>query len=261
MGNRFIKQETNMRPLQTDLSIYRRFNFENSPVGVTFLDDLPPGIERLDKSLALCEMVREAQKKGTPFFIGPENENCVGKKMVGMDGQGGTSSLGSGQIGVEFGIFQDTRANLRLYQYMQRINREIKYIVFAPLDKITLEPDLLILLTSVSQAEIVLRAMSYSTGEKWSSQMTGVAGCSWIFAYPYVSGKVNYIVTGFGFGMKSKQVFPEGRILMSIPFDWIPTITQNLKEMQWVLPAYTDGREKFLEREQQVFKKSFKEKI
>ena len=250
-----------MRPLQTDLSIFRRFNFENPPVGVTYLENLPPGIEKLNKSLAICEILREAQKSETAFFISKENENCVGKKMVGMDGQSGTSSLGSGQIGVEFGVFQDTRANLRLYPYLPRINRDINYIAFAPLDKITLEPDLLMLMGTVSQAEIVLRAMSYSTGEKWSSQMTGVAGCSWIFAYPYLSGKVNYIVTGMGFGMKAKQVFPEGRMLISIPYDWIPTITQNLKEMQWVLPSYIDGREKFLEREQQVFKRSFKEKI
>ena len=38
-------------------------------------------------------------------------------------------------------------------------------------------------------------------------------------------------------------------MLISIPFNWIPTITQNLKEMKWVLPSYTEGREKFLERE------------
>jgi uncharacterized protein (DUF169 family) len=244
-----------MRPLQTDLSIYRQFNFERPPVGVTYLIDPPLGIQKLDKNLALCEMLKESQQSQAPFYVGQENENCMGKKMVGMDGEEGASSLGSGQIGVEFGIFQDNRANWRLYQYLPRIKNAANYIAFSPLDKMTLEPDLLILMGTVSQAEIVMRAMSFSTGEKWSSQLTGVAACSWIFAYPFLTGKVNFIITGMGFGMKAKQVFPEGLILISIPFDWIPTITQNLKEIKWVLPAYTDGREKFLEREKEILKK------
>jgi hypothetical protein len=60
---------------------------------------------------------------------------------------------------------------------------------------------------------------------------------------------VNYTVTGLAFGMKSKEVFSAGWILISIPYQWIPTITKNLQEMKWVLPSYTEGREKFLIRE------------
>jgi uncharacterized protein (DUF169 family) len=81
------------------------------------------------------------------------------------------------------------------------------------------------------------------------STTTGVLGCAWVYLYPYRSGKVNYTVTGLAFGMKSKQVFEEGQILISIPYQWLPTITQNLNEIKWVLPSYTEGREKFLERE------------
>jgi hypothetical protein len=92
--------------------------------------------------------------------------------------------------------------------------------------------------------------MSYSTGELWETRTTPVFGCSWLFVYPYLSGKVNYTITGIAFGMKAKQVFPEGQVLMSIPYNWIPIMTKNLNEMKWVLPSYTDGREKFIEREQ-----------
>jgi hypothetical protein len=70
---------------------------------------------------------------------------------------------------------------------------------------------------------------------------------------------VNYTVTGLAFGMKAKQVFPEGWMLISIPYQWIPTITRNLREMEWVLPSYTDGREKFLEREKRVFEEAEQE--
>jgi uncharacterized protein (DUF169 family) len=118
------------------------------------------------------------------------------------------------------------------------------------LDKLTFEPDLLILTATTPQAEILLRATCYSSGEVWETKGTPVLECSWIFTYPYRSGKVNYTPTGLGFGMKAKEVFPDGLILISIPYNLIPTITQNLQEMEWVLPSYTEGREKFIKREQ-----------
>jgi uncharacterized protein (DUF169 family) len=242
-----------MKLLKTDLSIYNKFNFENRLVGVNYSVSKPQGIEQLEKSLALCEMIKEAQLRETPFYITKENEDCFGKKLLGMEGQG--VSVSSGQLGVEFEIFQDARANWRLYQYQPKLKGVANYIVFAPLDKIAFEPDLLIIMAAVSQAEIIMRAMSYSTGEEWTSHITPVGACTWLFAYPYITGKVNFTVTGMSFGMKGKKVFPEGWMLISIPYNWIPTITQSLNEMKWLLPAYTLSREEFDEYEKRIVAK------
>ena len=238
-----------MRPLQSDLSIYSKFNFEKPPVGVKFLFTRPKGIEQLDKTLPFCEMIKEAQQRGTPFYFSKENEQCFGKFALGMEDMPVFAE--GGQLGPKYEIFQDARANSRIYPYIRKFERGIvNYVAFSSLDKLTFEPDLLILTATPSQAEIVLRAMSYSTGEIWDPKGTPVLGCTWLFIYPYQSGKVNYTVTGMTFGMKAKEIFEEGWILISIPYNWIPTITQNLQEMKWVLPSYTDGREQFIKREQ-----------
>ena len=100
----------------------------------------------------------------------------------------------------------------------------------------------------VSQSEIILRAMTYTTGEKICSKMTFVMGCSWIFAYPYVSGNVNYVTSGMGSGIKANKVFEPGGQIISIPFNWLPTIARNLREMDWVLPLYTDQAGKVIEK-------------
>lgn len=247
-----------MKPLKTDLSIYDKFNFERLPIGVKFLYDRPEGIEQLDKSMPICEMIKEAQQRGTPFYMTKENESCVGKAALGMLGEPAQSSSGSGEMGVKLGVFAEARANRKIYQQTPKMPGGIKYVVFSPLDKLTFDPDLLFLMATVSQAEIVMRAMSYTTGEIWSSNMSGVGACSWLFVYPYVSGKVNYVVTGMGFGMKARQVFPEGWMLIIIPYNWIPIITKNLEEMEWVLPSYTDGREKFMERDARIKAELFK---
>ena len=238
-----------MRPLQTDLSIYNKFNFEKPPVAVKFLLTRPEGIEQLDKALPFCEMLKEAQQRGTPFYFSQENENCVGRVVLGMDEF--SLAVEGGLIGPKFGIFQEPRANNKIYQYIPSFRRGlVNYVAFSTLDKLTFEPDLLILMANTSQAEIVLRAMSYSTGEIRESKTTGVLGCAWLYVYPHQSGKINFMVTGLTFGGKAHEVFPEGWILISIPYNWIPIITQNLKEMKWVLPSYTDGREKFIKRKE-----------
>jgi len=240
-----------MQPLKQDLSIFNKFGFERPPVGVKFLFDKPEGIERIDKSLPFCEMVKEAQQRGTPFYFDKENENCFGKAVLGMEDV--PSFAESGQVGYKLEIYQEARANSRLYQYITKLEKgTVNYVAFSTLNKLAFEPDLLIIMAAPSQAEIVLRAMSYSTGELWEPKAMGVLGCAWLFTYPYMSGKVNYTISGLAFGMKAKEVFPEGWILISIPYHWIPIITQNLKEMKWVLPSYTDGREKFDERERRL---------
>ncbi len=245
-----------MRPLQTDLSVYSQFKFERPPVGVNYFFHKPEGIEKLDKQLGLCEMVKEAQQRGTPFYFTREEENCIGKLFLGMMGDSPHRSDG-GLLGVKLQIFQEPCANIRLRTFIPILEKgSVNYVAFSPIDKLTFEPDLLVILATPSQAEILLRAMTYSTGEMYESRATVVGMCSSLYVYPYLSGKVNYTTTGLSYGMNGRHVFPEGLMLISIPYQWIPTITQNLKEMKWVLHAYTLGREEFIEFDAQVTKES-----
>ena len=243
-----------MKPFTQDLSILNKFDFENPPVGVKFLVTKPEGIEKLDRTLSICEMIKEAQVREKPFYADKNNEDCFGTVITGMEDAPAFAE--SGRIGVELGIFQEERANSRIYDNLPKmIKGSVNYIVFSRLNTLSFEPDLLFIMARPSQAEIILRAMSYSTGERWEPRTTGVLGCAWLFAYPYLSGKVNYTVTGISFGMKAKQVFPEGWMLIVIPYNWIPVIIQNLKEIEWVLPSYNDGVEKFKEREAKLMEK------
>jgi uncharacterized protein (DUF169 family) len=240
-----------MKNLETDLSILRKFDFEHAPVGVKFLFSRPEGIEKLDKPAALCEMIRIAQQRGAPFYLSKKEEDCFGRVALGMEEA--PLYAEAGLLGDKFGVFDEPRANERIYQHVPRFAKgTVNYAVFSVLDTLTFEPDLVVVMATPSQTEIVLRAMSYSTGELWQSVKTPVMSCAWIFAYPWLSGKVNYMVTGMGFGSKAKQVFPEGWMLISIPWDKIPVIVKSLETMTWELPAYTEGREKFMEREARV---------
>jgi uncharacterized protein (DUF169 family) len=230
--------EDAMRSISQDLSVISNFHFQRQPIGVKFLFDKPNGIKQLDKNIPLCEMVKEAQQSPDSFYVAPPNQSC--KPAAYVWGSNRFGVFDSGQFGEAMSIFKEARVNVRLNQHVPKLDKDIvKYIAFSPLDKLSFDPDLLIILSdNTSQTEILLRAMTYTTGEVWSSMMTCVMGCAWLLAYPYLTGKVNYVTTGFGTGMKAKKLFPEGHQLISIPYNWLLIITQNLREMPWILPAW-----------------------
>jgi uncharacterized protein (DUF169 family) len=247
-----------MQPLSQDLSVYKKLNLEKPPVGVKFSIPRPEGIQQIDKSLPFCEMINEAQERNEPFYFSKDNENCVGKVALGMVDM--EIPVEGGLIGPKFGIYEEPRANNALYRHVHTFHRGmVNFVAFSTLDKLPFNPDLLILTTRPAQAEIVMRAVSYSTGDPWETKLTTALGCSWMYIYPFQTGKVNYIVTGMTFGAKAKQIFEEGLILITIPYQVLPMVTRNLNNMEWMLPSYTDGREKFLEREAKIFADAEKE--
>ncbi len=226
-----------------DFSILARFDFDVQPVGVKFLADRPERVERLGEKMALCEMLKKAQE-GKAFFADQGNHTCeAGLHVLGQADASGP--FVSGKFGAGLRIFEGPRAASRLYGYLPRIAKGVaNYVAFSPLKKLAFDPDVLIILAEAGQTEILLRAMSYKTGKMWSSKFSAAIGCAWIFVYPFTSGELNYTVTGLGHGMKRRKLFPEGRQLVSIPFDLLPSMLQTLQEMPWVLPAYQpDGME------------------
>jgi uncharacterized protein (DUF169 family) len=230
-----------------DIAILERFNFDVPPVGVKFLAKQPDKIERLDEKMALCEMLKQAQE-GAAFFAGAASHTCEAGLYV--LGQADISEpFASGDFGAGLKIFEAPRSASRLYLHIPKIGRGIvHYVAFAPLDQLKFEPDLLILLANTRQTEIILRAMSYRSGNIWVSKFSPAIGCAWTYTYPFLTGKLNYFATGLGHGMKRRNLFPEGRQIISIPFDLLPSLLQTLQEMPWVLPAYKPDGPQFVRR-------------
>jgi uncharacterized protein (DUF169 family) len=239
-----------MKPSKVDLSVFDKFDFRLPPVGVNFLFEKPEGMDRSNERVALCAMVKKAQQTNTAFYADLDSHGCLpGTYILGHDLPG---PVEGGYLGVALKAFKSARANRRVYEVVPRFKKgTINYIAFSPLEKLMLEPDLLIVVTdSVRQTEVLLRAASYSTGKALISKMTNVLGCGWLFAYPYLTGEINYITAGLGFGMRVQEAFPEGHQVLSIPHEWLLTIVDNLAEMAWVPPSFEDETHEF---DKQVF--------
>lgn len=243
-----------MKSKLRDYSIFDRFNFERKPVGIKFLLNKPDGLAQTDKSIPICRMFMEAQTS-RPFYAAKENFACVERLLLGMVDPEPT--LQSGQIGAKERIYEESRANRRIYQYIQKLPKgTVRYVAFSPVDQLTFEPDLLVITAKPSDAEILLRALSYSTGKPLTTKCTPVLMCAWIFLYPYVTGELNYIVTGIGYGFRLQKLLPEGLFVISVPYDLIPMLIENLQNMDWVLPMFT-----FNEEERKVYSARVMEEI
>lgn len=232
-----------MSAKRPDYSIFDKFNFERKPVGVKYSMEKPKGIKPTNKKLALCEMFKEAQNS-KPFYVTKENVQC-GEQVLGIVDF--PPIMYSGQLGPMYAMFKNPGANRRIYDYVPTLPKDsVTYFTHASIDQMTFEPDLLIFTASPSQAEVLLRASSYSDGKMWNAKGTTCLACAWIYAHPYLSGEMNYTISGLGFSMKARGVLPEGLFIITFPFDTISPLIENLKHMEWDPYWFHLGREGFI---------------
>ncbi|MBN1191709.1 MAG: DUF169 domain-containing protein [Dehalococcoidales bacterium] len=224
-----------MTSLLHDYSVLNGFDFQYKPVGIKFLLNKPEDLPQTGNCMPICRLFAEAQKSD-PFYASKENFSCVDRLLMGMIEPEPTTI--SGQIGAKEKIYQEARANRRIYQYAPRLQpNTVRHVAFSSVDKMTFEPDVMLFTARPDQAEIILRALSYSTGKPLTTKITPVLMCAWVFIYPYVTGETNYVVTGIGYGFRMQKVLPEGLFVISVPYDMIPMLLENLRHMDWVLPA------------------------
>ena len=238
-----------MGEMRNDYSVLKKLGFDLSPIGVKFSYFRPEKIPPLEKNaqLSLCEMLRMAQAENKSFYFSNEHdETCVGKILLGMDDFEPFAE--SGQIGPRLGVFEEARCNQHFYQFVPKLEKGItNYVLFSPTELLTFEPDVLIISASPEQAEVIMRAMTYSTGEMYKSLCTPVMGCAWLFIHPYKTAEVNFIVPALIHGLHGRQLYPPETLLIGIPYRWIPIILTNLERMQIRLVGHKSKEDYYAE--------------
>jgi len=230
-----------------DYSAFEKLNLERKPVGVKFLALKPDGIQKIKEKRAFCEMFKEAQE-ADPFYVQEEDFICVEPMLLGMKDP--EPALVSGAAGGGAGLFKEPRANRKLYQYAPRMLKgSVNYVAFSAVDQLTFDPDVIIVTANVSQARSILRSESYTSGDMWSCKGTPVLACSWLYIYPVVSGKMNFTITGLSLGMQAINMdFPEGLFLISIPWNMLPVVMENLQDDNLYRSWRSSGREEHFNR-------------
>jgi len=229
-----------------DYDILNKFDFERPPIGVKYTFKRPDRIDRFSEKMTLCEMLKIAQE-GRTFYADKNNITC-GAFLIGMQEQ--SKAMLSGEFAAAIKVFEEPRSGSRLYPQIPSIEEGlVNYVSFSPLADVTYSPDVTIIFTNNTlQTQILLRATSYRTAKVWTSKFTNVLGCAWIFVYPYISGEMNYGMTGLSHGMGRRRLFPDGLQFVSIPYLTMPSVLQALKDMDWELPSFKENGDEFFNK-------------
>ena len=220
-----------------------KLDLKIAPIGLKYCTRPPAGLERLEHQMAFCEMIKYAQL-GNAFFSRYDDHTCAAGPLV-LGGPSAPGPFESGEFGARLGAYEEPRAMRRRYDEAPMLAKgSIDSVAFAPLDALTFEPDLLVIFADrTNQTSVLLRSLVYKTGEMYVSRSTFVIGCAWLYVYPYLTGEWNYVTTGMSMGMARRNLVPPGYQIITVPYDRLPTMLENLQDMPWELPMLKEGWE------------------
>ena len=210
-----------------------KLELEFSPVALKYLYAKPQGVKRYDGVGAFCQIVHAASLADEPFYIDKDNENCFGRIALGMAPDEGYGT--SGAIGPDIDMYATAAPNSRLHDIITKLTPGAhNYVLMAPLAACDFDPDILMMVAPTDKAEIIMRATSWVSGDPWESKSSPITSCGWMYAYPYVTGKVNFCITGMHHGLRRRELYPAGMHLIAIPFQKMPEFIYSLENMNWV---------------------------
>ncbi len=217
---------------EREREIFARLKMPYEAVAVRFCRNRPEGYAQAEGKDKLCVFLRRAQDGADPFFITVDNEDCMGKVVLGMTDL--ETNHASGQVGCAMGMFRTPAANARLYYQAPMFRRgTVNYVLFAPVSKCAFQPDLVVCVADTDSGQLLLRASSYRSGDLWESKCACVMSCAWTYVYPYLSGKINHLFTGMHMGLRLEGLYPPGLHILAIPYQKLDEVMDSLEEMDW----------------------------
>lgn len=236
---------------QKEKELIEKLTLPHPCIAVKFCFERPNVKHYEGEALAYCQYVKHAQTTGEHFYIGVEDDACYGKMALGMIDKPPVTA--SGQAGYDFGCYKAPVACQQLYQKLPVLEpHTVNYVEFCPVSSCDFDPDLLFFVADLPQADIIMRATSYISGDLWESKSSPVISCAWMYAYPIISGKVNHITTGFYHGLRRRNAYPAGLRMISVPFQKLDEFFSALDQMDWTLIAFREDEESKAELQQRI---------
>lgn len=99
------------------------------------------------------------------------------------------------------------------------------HVVFAPMDSVPLEPDIVIFMVNAEQACRLLTLYTYFTGKAPQTEMMG-SGCHMAVAYPLVSGEMN--VSFSDWTARPMMKLQPDELIVSVPYHLLPEIIEAI---------------------------------
>jgi uncharacterized protein (DUF169 family) len=212
-------------------TLKKYLNLSGSPVAFRFAtkkEDIPAGMEELDKTIRHCSMIGLARKEGRIFFSTSSRHECNGGAWA-LGLREITDSLKNGDFYYKLGKFESSAACKRTIDRVPHLQTLETYAtMYAPLEKTPFDPQVILIVASPWGMLKLAQSVLFRLGGRINAEFSGIQSvCSDACAQTFLNGKVN-----FSLGCDGSRKFSgieDGEMVMGIPAELLPEISDALK--------------------------------
>lgn len=204
---------------------------KGSPVALKLApskEEIPAGIEELDKTIRHCMMVNLARNEGKIFFATSAKHECNGGAWsLGL--REITPTLKTGDFYFKLGKFDSAAACKRTIDKVAHLNAGDTYAtLYAPLEKTPFTPQVVLIVTTPRNMLKLAQSSLFRLGGRIYAEFSGIQSvCSDATAQTYLTGRPN-----FSLGCDGSRKFSgiaDDEMVMGIPAEMLTEITAALK--------------------------------
>jgi uncharacterized protein (DUF169 family) len=202
-----------------------------SPVAFRFVtkkEDIPQGIQELDKTIRHCAMVGLARKEGRIFYSPSVRHECNGGAWA-LGLREITDSLKNGDFYFKLGKFESSASCKRTLDRVPHLRtNETFATLYAPLEKTPFDPQVVLIVANAWSMLKLAQSSLFRMGGRINAEFAGIQSvCSDVCAQTYLNGQVN-----FSLGCDGSRKFSgieDGEMVIGIPAELLPEIIESLK--------------------------------
>lgn len=211
--------------------------------------EIPKDLESLERPFRYCQMIQNARLEGESFLAHADYHECKG----GASGLGlmqCPENIASGSLYFDKLHKCETKEiGASIVGSMPRLDPgSIVATYVAPLDKIEVNPDVVIFVGNALQARRIVQAVMYKEGGRSTFNTAGIQSfCVDATSSPYLKGEVN-ISLGCD-GSARNAGLDDQSVVVGIPFKMMEDICKVLKEHYLDWDAFLRGWHEAVKKE------------
>jgi uncharacterized protein (DUF169 family) len=211
-------------------TLKKYLKLSGSPVAFRFAtkkEDIPAGMQELDKTIRHCSMVGLARKEGRIFFSTAGKHECNGGAWA-LGLREITESLRTGDFYFRLGKFESSASCKRTIDRVPHLQTLETYAtLYAPLEKTPFDPQVILIVASPWAMLKLAQSVLFRVGGRINAEFAGIQSvCSDTCAQTYLNGQVN-ISLGCD-GSRKFSGIEDGEMVIGIPAELLPEITESL---------------------------------
>jgi len=212
-------------------TIKKLLNLKGSPVAIRLAhskEEIPAGMQELDKTIRHCAMVNLARMEGKSFYATAGKHECNGGAWaLGLKEL--TPTLKTGEFYFKLGKYNSAAACKRTIDRIHHLNPGETYAtLYAPLEKTPFVPHVIMMVTTPRNMLKLAQSTLFTLGGRIYAEFSGIQSvCSDATAQTYLTGRPN-----FSLGCDGSRKFSgiaDDEMVMGFPAEMLPEITETLK--------------------------------